>query len=139
MPDTLRILIDNYYSQQNCDCYDISTGYLNKEDLLQGTWNFKNSVVFVTGFSACGVIPTTAGLSKPLLTVDTQNHYIQYEKIADITDSGTIQRAESRFVYRIDNGARFSLAEGDEAMFAKIYSCSLQYVVLQPRNCNCHN
>ena len=139
MPDTLKILIENFYKQHKCDCYEISTGYLNKEDLLQGAWNFKESVVFVTGFSACGVIPSTAGLSKPLLTVDTPNNYIQYEKIANITDSGTIQTAHSDFVYRIDNGAKFTLSEGADAMFAKIYSCSLQYVVLQPINCRCHN
>lgn len=136
MPETLKLLIEAWAKKNNCSCYELQTGYLTKEDLLQGSFNFKNAVVFVYAFKCNGIIANTNSLSLPLLTVQTLENYVQYEKICTVDDGGNIQHAESDFVFKIDNGARFKLSEGAAAMFVKIYSCSLHYVVLQ-QNCTC--
>lgn len=138
MPETLRLLIENWAQQNGCDCYEMATGYLSKDEILKGSWNFKNAVVFIYGFSATGVIVDTDKLTQPLLTVETPEHTIQYHKIATVTDNGTIQQASSNFCYRVENSLKLELSEGAYAMFAKIYSCNLQYVVLQQK-CNCNN
>lgn len=136
MPETLRLLIENWAKENSCNCYDLQTGYLTKQDLQKGSWNYKNAIVFVYGFRCNGIITDTSKLTGALLDVKSIENYIQYKDIVNIIDNGSIQRAESDFCFRLQNGVTFKLSEGSESMFSKIYNCSLHYVVLQP-NCTC--
>lgn len=138
MPEVLRILIENWAKQQGCSCYNLQSGYLNKEDLQDGFLNLKNAVFFVYNFACNGIITDTEKLiNKNLLTVTSNNIFVQYHKIVDITDGGTIQRANSDFVFKLDSGVNFSLQEGPGAMFQKIYNASLKYVAVQ-QECTCN-
>lgn len=137
MPETLRLLIESWARENGCNCYKLQSGYLSKEDLQKPDWNFKNAVIFVYSFRANGIITDTQKLSKGLLTVESDNNFVQYHKIVNIDDNTTIQQAYSDFCYKIDSGARFTLEEGAGAMFQKIYTAALQYVAIQP-NCTCN-
>lgn len=138
MPEVLKLLIENWAKVQGCSCYKLQSGYLSKEDLLQGEFNFKNSVIFVYEFSVNGIITDTEKLiNKNLLTVSSDNVFVQYHKIVDIHDNGTIQQANSDYVFKIDSGVNFSLQEGAGAMFQKIYNASLKYVAIQ-QECTCN-
>lgn len=137
MPEVLRLLIENWANEYGCSCYKLQSGYLSKEDLEQGQLNFKNAVLFVYDFSCNGIITDTEKLmNKNLLTVSSNNVFVQYNKIVNIDDNNTIQHASSNFCYKIDSAVKFSLQEGAGAMFQKIYNCSLKYVAVQ-NNCNC--
>lgn len=137
MPETLRLLIENWVKGHGCSCYKLQSGYLTKTDLQKADWNFKQAVIFVYDFSANGIITDTSKLNNGLLTVESNNNFVQYGKIVDVFDNGTIQRVNSNFCYKIENGVRFTLEEGAGAMFQKIYTASLKYVAIQP-DCNCN-
>lgn len=138
MPETLRLLIENWVKQHGCTCYKLQSGYLSKTDLQKGDYNFKNAVIFVYDFSVNGIITDTTKLNKGLLTVENYENYVQFHKIVDIVDNGTIQRAKSDFVFKIQDAVKFTLEEGPEAMFQKIYNCCLKYVAVQSDSkCNC--
>lgn len=138
MPEVLRLLIENWTKENGCNCYRLQSGYLSKDDLLQGQLNFKNAVIFVHSLSVNGIITDTEKLqNKNLLTVSSNDVFVQYHNIVDIIDNGTLQQAKSDYVFRIDSNVHFLLQEGANAMFQKIYTASLQYVAIQP-DCNCN-
>lgn len=114
------------------DNYTLKSKFLTKKDILQPV-KFSNGTAFFYKFSAVGEILNYNKLGGKFLELETPTDFWDLSGIVDISDFGTIQKAESDFIFAVDNVLNFTLFENTpESIFANIKKFCAQYFYLTP-------
>lgn len=90
--------------------------------------HFAPGVAFFHKLIITGDINDVKDLKNKLLTADTVSDFYDFAKIATVSDMGTLQKAESDFIFDCDNMLTLDLHQGEGAVFQEIYSAQLQYI-----------
>jgi hypothetical protein len=121
--------INNYAKAHNIKNYAIKSRVLTKDDFSQ-KFSFAPGIAFFYKEIASGIIQNIANLTESFFTVSTPTEFFDFTKIAKIEDNGSIQHAESDFIFVADNTMTINCVEGANALFSQIYSAQLYYFYL---------
>lgn len=114
------------------DNYTLKSKFLTKKDILQPV-KFSNGTAFFYRICAVGEIQNYSNLSGKFLELETPTDFWDLSGIVNISDFGTVQKAESDFIFAVDNVLNFKLFENTaESMFANIQKFYAQYFYLTP-------
>lgn len=121
--------IKNYCETHNIKNYALRSCVLTKEDFSKNQ-SFAPGIAFFYKEAVSGLITNVNQLSEPFLTVQTTSEFWDFSKICKIVDNGTIQHAESDFIFICDNTMNITCIEGSTALFDTIYNAQLFYYYL---------
>lgn len=123
--------IKQYCANRNIKNYDLKSRVITLKDFSKNQ-TFAPGVAFFYKMQVTGEITNIANIQNPFLVIRTQTDAFEFEEIAKIKDYGTIQAAESDFVFVAENMLKIDLKTGANALFNQIYSAQLFYLYATP-------
>lgn len=123
--------IKQYCANRNIKNYDLKSRVITLKDFSKNQ-TFAPGTAFFYKMQVTGEITNIANIQNPFLVIKTQTDAFEFEEIAKIKDYGTIQAAESDFVFVADNMLKIDLMTGANALFHQIYSAQLFYLYATP-------
>lgn len=123
--------IKQYCKNRNIENYDIKSRVLTLKDFAFKQ-TFAPGIAFFYNMKVNGVIQNVANLQYPFCIIQTPTEIFNFSDIATVKDYGTLQTAESDFVFVADNMLNVDLQTGSNALFANIYSAQLMYLYATP-------
>lgn len=123
--------IKQYCANRNIKNYDLKSRVITLKDFSKNQ-TFAPGVAFFYKMQVTGEITNIANIQNPFLVIRTQTDAFEFEEIAKIKDYGTIQAAESDFVFVAENMLKIDLKTGSNALFNQVYSAQLFYLYATP-------
>ena len=127
--------IKQYCANRNIKNYDLKSRVIKLKDFSKNQ-TFAPGVAFFYKMQVTGEITNIANIQNPFLVIKTQTDAFKLEEIAKIKDYGTIQAAESDFVFVAENMLKIDLKIGANALFNQVYSAQLFYLYATPQPFN---
>lgn len=123
--------ITKYCANRNIKNYDLKSRVITLKDFSKNQ-TFAPGTAFFYKMQVTGEITNIANIQNPFLVIRTQTDAFEFEEIAKIKDYGTIQAAESDFVFVAENMLKIDLKTGANALFNQVYSAQLFYLYATP-------
>lgn len=123
--------IKQYCANRNIKNYDLKSRVITLKDFSKNQ-TFAPGIAFFYKMQVTGEITNIANIQNPFFVIKTQTDAFEFEEIAKIKDYGTIQAAESDFVFVAENMLKIFLKTGANALFNQIYSAQLFYLYATP-------
>lgn len=123
--------IKQYCKNRNIENYDVKSRVLTLKD-FDNPQTFSPGIAFFYKMQVNGEIQNVANLQNPFCIIQTPTEIFNFSDIATVKDFGTMQTAESDFVFVADNMLNVDLQTGANALFANVYSAQLMYLYATP-------
>lgn len=120
-----------YCQNRNIKNYDVKSRVLTLKDFAN-TQTFAPGFAFFYKMQVSGEINNIANLQNPFMLIQTPTEIFNFAEIATVKDFGSIQTAESEFVFVADNMLTVDLRTGSNFLFQNICSAQLMYLYATP-------